>query len=67
MISRLFSSCWFGHGSDPHRVIKGKTLHFQCEHCMADLGPVLKGQKFKARKVKVPKRPADVLRIRKVV
>lgn len=64
LLSRLCGPCYFSHG-DTVKVLHGKTLHLQCARCHADLGEVLAGQKYRARKVKKAKRvkPADVLRI----
>ena len=65
IFSRLFSGCWLGH-TDPVKVLKGRVLHLECGECQADLGPVLPGQKYKARKItrKVRKRKsADVLKM----
>ena len=62
--SRLFSQCVFGHDEALKELIKGR-LHLRCGRCGADLGPVLKGQKLKLRRVKLPKRPADVLRLQR--
>ena len=62
MISRLLSECWFSH-EDPIKVLKGKKLHLQCPKCHADLGIVLKGQRFRERKQ--PKKLA-VVKMRKV-
>lgn len=60
--ARLFSPCLFGH-AEPIKVVDGKTLRFECPRCHADLGRPLKGQKFRARKVKPsPRRvPAKVI------
>lgn len=43
----LFGGCWT---HDPIKVLKGKTLHFECFRCHADLGAVLPKQKLKVRK-----------------
>ena len=45
-----FHVCAFGHASDPIKILRKGVLHFECVRCQANLGPVLKGQKFKARK-----------------
>ena len=56
-LSNLFSSCVFRHDRDPLFVLVEGVTHFQCSRCQADLGPVLAGQKYRARKVpKVKKR-----------
>jgi hypothetical protein len=50
------SACLFSHAPDPIKVVKGTVLHFECQRCLADLGPVLAGQRFRPRKVKKPSR-----------
>jgi len=63
-LSRLFSACLFGHADDPVIVMDGKTMRHECRRCQADLGIVLAGQKFRARKLRPKKRPsAKVLRM----
>lgn len=65
-LSRLFSACFFGHADDPVIVMDGKTMHYACRRCQADMGVVLAGQKFKARRLRPRKRPsAKVLRMAK--
>lgn len=61
-LARWWSPCWFGH-AEPIKSLVGKAMHFTCPTCCADLGEVLAGQKFKARKpAKVKKRKsAEVL------
>ena len=67
MIRHLFRSCWFSHASDPVIVMHGTVMHFACRSCQADLGAVLPGQTFKARRVPKPKKrkSADVIRMAK--
>ena len=66
---RLFSACWFGH-ADPIKdfrwtkdgaIAPPLQLVHRCPACQADLGVILKGQKFKARK----ERKAKTLTFRK--
>ncbi len=60
----LLSPCLLGHATDPLTVVVGKAMHYECRRCQADLGPVLAGQKFKARRVKVKKQAsAKVLKL----
>ena len=62
----LLSPCFFGH-AEPVKVLHGKALHFACERCQADLGIVLPGQMYKARKVKKArkKKAAEVVTFQK--
>jgi hypothetical protein len=62
----FFSPCFFGH-DEPLKEMSGKVFRFKCPRCLADLGPVLEGQKYKARKEKKlkPKKSAAVLRLTK--
>ena len=53
----LMSPCFFIGHDDPIKVLKRSTLHFECPRCGEDIGEVLKGQTFKARK------PAENLRL----
>lgn len=62
----LFSPCLFGHDPHPIKVMVGKVLHLGCFKCGADLGPVLPGQQYRARKIKKGKKVAAVLKLRKV-
>lgn len=56
-LSRLFSSCCFSHADDPLIVMRGKQMRWECRRCQTDLGEVLAGQHYKARKpVKLRKR-----------
>ena len=59
----LFSACLFGHPSDPVIVRVDGVTRFECRRCQADLGAILSGQKFKARKQAKPKKrkSAEVL------
>ena len=60
----LLSPCLLGHAADPLIVMRGKQARFECRRCQSDLGPVLAGQKFKARRVKVKKQAsAKVLKL----
>ena len=59
-LRRITSPCFFIGHDDPIKVLKRSHLHFECSRCGADLGIVLKGQKFKARK------PAQTLRLIKL-
>jgi hypothetical protein len=60
----LISGCWFS--CTPFKVLRKGKLHFECEQCGSDLGEVLKGQKFRPRREKKPKRKsADVLTLKK--
>jgi hypothetical protein len=52
--ARLFSPCWLGH-EEPIKVLRGRVLSFECPQCCSDLGPVLPGQHYRARKVKKAK------------
>lgn len=47
---KFLHSCFFGFHGDPVRERRKKDLHFICPDCLADLGKVLPGQKFKKRK-----------------
>ena len=59
-LRRITSACFFiGHGY-PIKMLTRSGLHFECPRCGEDLGEVLKGQTFKARK------PAETLRLVKV-
>jgi hypothetical protein len=58
------SPCFFIGHDDPIKVLKRSTLHFECLRCGADLGEVLKGQKFIARK---PVPALRLVRLRRVV
>ncbi len=49
-LRRIMSPCFFIGHDDPIKVLKRSHLHFECLRCGEDLGIVLKGQKFKARK-----------------
>lgn len=62
-LTQLMSPCAFRGHEEPIKVVSGKTLSFQCPRCQVDLGRVLKGQKFRERKVKAsPRRvPARVI------
>lgn len=65
LFRRLLSSCAFGHG-EPLKIMRDGQLHFECSQCQADLGVVLAGQKYRARRVRVKKlKSAKVLRIAK--
>ena len=47
----IFHPCFLiGHQGDPLIMRRGNQLVKECRRCQANLGPVLKGQKFKARK-----------------
>lgn len=65
MIARWFSPCLvIGHSEEQIKVLRGDKLHLECSRCQADLGEVLPGQKFTARKVKAKRKTrksADVL------
>lgn len=56
-LTSVMSPCAFLGHEEPIKVVSGKVLSFQCPRCQADMGRVLKGQKFKARK------PAKKLRV----
>ena len=56
-LRRISSPCFFIGHDDPIKMLKRSILHFECTRCGADLGIVLKGQKFKAR------RPTKTLRL----
>ena len=49
-LRRIMRPCFFIGHDDPIKVLKRSHLHFECARCGADLGIVLKGQKFRARK-----------------
>lgn len=53
----ITSPCFFSGHDHPIKVLGRSTLHFECPRCGEDLGEVLKGQTFKARK------PAETLRL----
>ncbi len=61
----LFSPCVFGHASDPLIVLIKGVTHWEGRRCHQDLGIVLAGQKYRARRVKKPKKQpsAEVLRL----
>ena len=59
-LRRIMSPCFFIGHDDPIKVLKRAKLHFECPRCGLDLGIVLKGQKFKARK------PGQTLRLVKL-
>ncbi len=61
----FFSNCLFGHAPNPLLVIVKGITRYECRRCCADLGAVLAGQTFKARKVKKakPRKSADVLKL----
>jgi len=71
-LSRLFSPCLFAHVEgvkDFQRnaagvITKPRKLVMRCLRCQADLGAVLPGQRFTARREPRPKqgRSAEVLR-----
>lgn len=64
---QLFSPCLFGHAPDPLTVVRGKVMRHECRRCCADLGAVLKGQRFKARKLlKLVRKPVLKISDRKV-
>lgn len=63
LLRRLFSACAFGHG-EPLKIMRDGQLHFECSQCQADLGVVLAGQKYRARRVRVKKlKSAKVLKL----
>ena len=63
-LRELWQGCIVSHAGDPLTVMHGKVMHYECRRCQGDLGPVLAGQKFKARRVKVKKQPsAKVLKM----
>lgn len=50
IFGHFFRDCLFGwHASDPLKVWHKGKLHFECVRCGADLGVILKGQKFRKR------------------
>ena len=59
----IMSPCFFIGHDEPIKILKRSTLHFECMRCGADLGIVLKGQKFKARK---PAKGLRLVRLRRV-
>ena len=59
----FFSSCLFGHASDPVLVIVKGVTRWECRRCQADLGAVLPGQKYRSRKR--PKGKATVLTLKR--
>ena len=59
-LRRITSPCFFIGHDDPIKVLNRSTLHFECPRCGEDIGEVLKGQTFKAR------RPPETLRLVKV-
>lgn len=61
----LFSSCLFSHASDPVLVIVKGVTRWECRRCQADLGEVLAGQSYKARKAKKAKKRATVLTLKR--
>ena len=64
-LTRLMSPCLlFGH-TYPVIVMQGKVMRHICDRCHADLGIVLAGQVYRARKppkAKKKKRSADILK-----
>ena len=67
----LFSPCFLIGHVEPMKVLHGKALHFECARCGSDLGEVLKGQRFRERKVPKPKKAkrksAEVLTLKRRV
>ena len=61
-LRRLVSPCFFIGHDEPIKAVKGSTLHFECWRCGADLGIVLEGQTFKARK---PEQTLQLVRLRR--
>jgi hypothetical protein len=49
-LRRLMSPCFFIGHDEPIKVLQRSELHFECARCGVDLGVVLKGQQFRARK-----------------
>ena len=64
--ARLFSPCWLGH-AEPIKVLRGRVLHMECPECCMDLGAVLPGQRYRARREKKlkPRRLAKVLTLQR--
>jgi hypothetical protein len=61
-LRRIMSPCFFIGHDDPIKVLRRSHLHFECLRCGEDLGIVLKGQKFKARK---PTKTLRLVRLRR--
>jgi len=55
--------CPLGHQDDPLKVVTGGRLSFECRRCGAEMYHPLKGQKFKARKVKASAKKGRLLRM----
>lgn len=61
-IARLLSPCFlWGHPHERVMELHGKALHLCCARCAYDFGPVLAGQRYKARKAPKPKKGNYIL------
>ncbi len=53
------SPCLFSHAPDPMIVVDGKVMRFECRRCGEDLGVVLAGQRYKARRQPKPRKQSS--------